>query len=228
MKNCSENSTANEKMKFAHNCKHVILLLRWSYTVPLLCYFIFFLTIWMLSVPLKPIKIVKEIPIHKPEDTFEIRMKNSNFNSDRKDGENNLLNNKNEYLINVNANENANKDQTEILQEVFKRADKDKNYKLDSKELAEWIRKKIVEHISSAVSNNYALFTMIDVNPRNGVITWKEYHTYFLKKRGFSKKYVENHDEKRHKGLQRSIKGKYFRVNTIIKLDFAFGIIISY
>ena len=75
----------------------------------------------MLSVPLKPIKIVKEIPIHKPEDTFEIRMKNSNFNSDRKDGENNLLNNKNEYLINVNANENANKDQTEILQEVFKR-----------------------------------------------------------------------------------------------------------
>lgn len=52
------------------------------------------------------------------------------------------------------------------------------------------------------------LFSLIDVNPKNGVITWKEYHNYFLEKRGFSKKYVENHDEKRHKGLQRSIKGK--------------------
>lgn len=90
----------------------------------------------------------------------------------------------------------------------FCRADKDKNNRLDSKELAEWIRRKIVEHISSAVNNNYGLFTIIDVSPKNGVITWKEYHTYFLKKRGFSNNYVNKHDEKRHKGLQRSVKGR--------------------
>lgn len=87
------------------------------------------------------------------------------------------------------------------------RADRDHNSKLDSKELSQWIRMKIVEHISTAISNNYGLFTLIDVEPRNGVITWKEYHTYFLKKRGFSSKYVQQHDERRHKGLHRSVKG---------------------
>lgn len=66
---------------------------------------------------------------------------------------------------------------------------------------------KIVEHISSAVSNNFGLFAQIDINPKNGVVTWKEYHAYFLRKRGFSSKYVKNHDEKRHKGLQRAVKG---------------------
>lgn len=94
------------------------------------------------------------------------------------------------------------------------RADKDKNKKLDSKELAEWIRQKIIEHISSAVNNNYGLFNIIDVNPKNGVVTWKEYHTYFLKTRGFSNNYVRNHDEKRHRGLQRSIKGIKIHKNT--------------
>lgn len=72
----------------------------------------------MLSLPLKPIHTVKEIGI-RPEESFEIRLKNSNFNSDRGDTEKNLLNNKNEYLINVNGGENVHKDQTQILREVF-------------------------------------------------------------------------------------------------------------
>lgn len=71
-----------------------------------------------------------------------------------------------------------------------------------------WIRKKILEHISLAVGNNFNLFSEIDIDPKNGVVTWKEYHSYFLKKRGFSSKYVKKHDEKRHKGLLRSVKGK--------------------
>ncbi|XP_017784780.1 PREDICTED: 45 kDa calcium-binding protein isoform X1 [Nicrophorus vespilloides] len=189
---------------------------RWSFTVPILCYILFFIMIWTLSVPLKP-NIRIEIPNDTPmelkrgvEDTFEIRMKNSNFNSD-KNAEDNLLNEKNEYLINVNNKENINKDQTEILEDVFKKADKNKNGKLDTRELSEWIRMKIIEHITSAVSNNYGLFSLIDRNPKNGVVSWKEYHSYFLKKRGFSKKYVKNHDEKRHKGLERSLKEQIMR-----------------
>lgn len=67
---------------------------------------------------------------------------------------------------------------------------------------------KIIQHITSAVRDNFGLFTQIDVNPRNGAVSWEEYHAYFLKKKGFDDKYVKNHDEKRHKGLQRSIKGK--------------------
>lgn len=76
--------------------------------------------IWMLSVPLKPnIKIVKDIKVEPPEDSFEIRMKNSNFNSDKKAVEE--AEEKNEYLINVNDEQNSKKDKTEILKEVFQK-----------------------------------------------------------------------------------------------------------
>lgn len=74
--------------------------------------------IWMLSVPLKPnIKIVKDIKVEPPEDSFEIRMKNSNFNSDKKVVEE--TEEKNEYLVNLNDEENYKKDKTQILKEVF-------------------------------------------------------------------------------------------------------------
>lgn len=78
----------------------------------------FFFMIWMLAVPLKPnIRIVKDIKVEPPEDSFEIRMKNSNFNSDKKAVEE--ADQKNEYLVNVNDEENSKKDKTEILKEVF-------------------------------------------------------------------------------------------------------------
>lgn len=105
-------------MQLLCNFHHAALVLRWSYTVPVLCYFTFFLMIWILSLPLKPINTVKEIRT-RSEESFEIRLKNSNFNSDKRDGDKSLLNNKNEYLINVNGDENVDKDQTEILREVF-------------------------------------------------------------------------------------------------------------
>lgn len=107
-------------MKVINYLNKYFIFLRWSYTVPLLCYIVFFITIWMLAVPLKPIKIQKEINL-QPEDTFEIRIKNSNFNSDGINNENNnqILYEKNEYLINTNSIENNHKDKTEILQEVF-------------------------------------------------------------------------------------------------------------
>lgn len=77
--------------------------------------------IWMLSVPLKPnIKIVKDIKVEPPEDSFEVRMKNSNFNSDQKNVDEEIEE-KNEYLVNVNDEENSKKDKTQILKEVFKK-----------------------------------------------------------------------------------------------------------
>lgn len=107
-------------MRVINYLNKYLIFLRWSYTVPLLCYIVFFITIWMLAVPLKPIKIRKEINL-QPEDTFEIRIKNSNFNSDANNNVNHqaVLDEKNEYLINVNSIENEHKDKTEILQEVF-------------------------------------------------------------------------------------------------------------
>ncbi|XP_044751501.1 45 kDa calcium-binding protein [Coccinella septempunctata] len=192
------------------------LFLRWSYSVPLLSYLAFFLLIWTLSLPLSPFTrrstIILNSQWNKPEDSFEIRMKNSNFNSDKVISDNEVTEeSKNEYLVNTNNKENVNKNQNEILQDVFSRADKNMDRKLDSNELSLWIRKKIMEHISLAVSNNFNLFSQIDVDPKNGVVTWKEYHSYFLKKRGFSSKYVKKHDEKRHKGLLRSVKEQILR-----------------
>lgn len=49
-------------------------------------------------------------------------MKNSNFNSDKVMPENEATEeSKNEYLVDTNNKDNANKDQNEILQNVFTR-----------------------------------------------------------------------------------------------------------
>ncbi|KAL1512455.1 hypothetical protein ABEB36_002043 [Hypothenemus hampei] len=196
------------------NClKHIHLLkiFRWSYTVPIFCYTLFILMTSMISLPLRPQQLILSREIQSPspvEDSFEIRIKNSDFNSDIDiplDG------GKNEYLVNVNNRQNVQKGQTQLLTEVFTQADKNKNFKLDFKELSHWIRLKIVKHIEEAVGNNYGLFVEIDVDPRDGVVTWTEYHTYFLKKRGFKDKYVKKHDEKRHRGLTRILKEQIMR-----------------
>lgn len=102
------------------------LFLRWSYSVPLLSYLAFFLLIWTLSLPLSPFTrrgtAILNTQWNKPEDSFEIRMKNSNFNSDKVMPENEATEeSKNEYLVDTNNKDNANKDQNEILQNVFTR-----------------------------------------------------------------------------------------------------------
>lgn len=98
---------------------------RWSYGVPLLCYVTFLCLIWMLSLPLK-----SNLSTHRDvntkthgleeENAFHVKIRNSNFNSD-KNVEDALLNDKNEYLVNVNDHENLHKDRTQILEEVFKK-----------------------------------------------------------------------------------------------------------
>lgn len=107
------------RIKILH---YSVFFQRWSFVVPLLCYLTFFCMIWVLSVPLKsnlstvPVKIKTQ----GVEDTFNVNLKNSNFNSDRT-AEESLLNEKNEYLVNVNDKDNKHKNQAEILEDVFKR-----------------------------------------------------------------------------------------------------------
>ncbi|XP_022913645.1 45 kDa calcium-binding protein [Onthophagus taurus] len=194
------------------SCRSRTIFERWSYSVPLFCYMVFLCVMVFLPVPLRSSITIKiddmDVTLKRSlEETFIVKMRNSNFKTDG--GEryrDESLSDKNEYLVNVNNNENFNKEQNDILMDVFKKADVDRSGKLDPKELANWIRKKIVEHISFAVGNNFNLFMEIDVDPPNGVVTWKEYHAYFLKKRGFSKKYVQHHNEKIHKGMSRATK----------------------
>ncbi|KAK0167017.1 hypothetical protein PV327_004469 [Microctonus hyperodae] len=92
-----------------------------------------------------------------------------------------------------------------LLENVFRKADTNENQELDIQELAKWIHAKITEHINRAMRDNVGLFTLIDNNPRNGEISWDEYHAYFLRSNGFSEKYIGSHNKK-HSELPRTLK----------------------
>ncbi|XP_046458033.1 45 kDa calcium-binding protein-like [Daphnia pulex] len=74
-------------------------------------------------------------------------------------------------------------------------------------ELRNWIISKVKEHLQGALRENIFLFTAIDMNPRNGHVSWTEYHTWFLKKNGNNNTKTGDHDEM-HPELERSIKEK--------------------
>ncbi|XP_066602043.1 45 kDa calcium-binding protein isoform X2 [Prorops nasuta] len=97
-----------------------------------------------------------------------------------------------------------------LLEDVFRKADANGNGLLDIQELAKWIHAKITEHIARALRENVGLFTIIDNNPRNGEITWEEYHAYFLRSHGFSERYISSHDRK-HKEMSRTLKESIMR-----------------
>lgn len=97
-----------------------------------------------------------------------------------------------------------------ILEDIFQRADTDEDQLLDIQELAKWIHAKITEHISRAMRENVGLFTAIDNNPRNGEVSWEEYHAYFLRLHGFPESYVSAHDKK-HSDMSRKLKENIMR-----------------
>ncbi|KYQ56791.1 45 kDa calcium-binding protein [Trachymyrmex zeteki] len=101
-------------------------------------------------------------------------------------------------------------DPRSLLEDIFRRADTDENELLDIQELAKWIHAKITEHITRAMRENVGLFTAIDNNPRNGEVSWEEYHAYFLRTHGFSEAYINSHDKK-HSEMPRTLKESIMR-----------------
>ncbi|XP_034943266.1 45 kDa calcium-binding protein isoform X2 [Chelonus insularis] len=97
-----------------------------------------------------------------------------------------------------------------LLESIFFKVDHNKNQELDIQELAKWIYMKITEHLESAPQNNIILFTQIDNNPRNGDISWDEYHAYFLRSHGLSENYINFHNKK-HSDLPKSLKESIMR-----------------
>uniref|UniRef100_A0A0A9XEV1 Calcium-binding protein n=1 Tax=Lygus hesperus TaxID=30085 RepID=A0A0A9XEV1_LYGHE len=93
----------------------------------------------------------------------------------------------------------------DLLTVVFKRADQSGDDLLDLDELASYIHYRTKSHIEEALQENYGLFMTIDKNPKNGVVSWNEYHDYFLSKHGVDEEYIRKHNEK-HPGLGRSLK----------------------
>lgn len=93
----------------------IINALRWSYTVPALCYLLFLLMTQLLMIPLKPNQqTTNKLELGILENTFEVRIKNSNFNSDSKVSPLE----KNEYLVSVNVND-PEESPARVLTKVF-------------------------------------------------------------------------------------------------------------
>jgi calcium-binding protein len=79
------------------------------------------------------------------------------------------------------------------------------------KETAKYINFQIRHHIENAVKYNSRNFAKIDILPKDGLVSWMEYHTFFLKERGLDDDYILNHSEKKHHKLDRKVKETIMR-----------------
>lgn len=84
------------------------------------------------------------------------------------------------------------------------RADWNDDSLLTLQELAKFINLRICDHIEKAIRSNPIVFSEIDKSPRNGLITWDEYYSYFLKTRGYSDEFVEHVDRQHHTDVDRT------------------------
>lgn len=111
-------------MSSKYSKKNIQIFERWSFAVPVLTYGTFLCMISILSLPLRPnVKMIIENDENinaKLEDSFIIKMKNSNFNSDKNNDGDKILSDKNEYLVSLNNNE-VHRDETVILTDVFRK-----------------------------------------------------------------------------------------------------------
>lgn len=104
-----------------------------------------------------------------------------------------------------------NKDPTSILKSAFRKADSNSDGSLTIRELAKYINLKICDHIDSSIKRNPQIFSEIDKTPIDGLVSWNEYHTYFLKNLKLDDSYIKNHDEKKHLKLDRKSKEALMR-----------------
>ncbi|XP_055851803.1 45 kDa calcium-binding protein [Episyrphus balteatus] len=102
-------------------------------------------------------------------------------------------------------------DELKILEKAFKSADKNRDSFLGIQELAKYINRKIIEHIEWAIEMNPIEFSKVDRDPGDGLITWEEYHTYFLKEHGVDENEIKDHSEVKHTSLDRKAKEEMMR-----------------
>ncbi|XP_075146002.1 stromal cell derived factor mayday isoform X2 [Haematobia irritans] len=98
-----------------------------------------------------------------------------------------------------------------ILEKAFKRADRNHDNYLTIKELGQYINKNIVDHIDEAIQLNPREFRRVDIAPADGLITWEEYHRYFLKEHGMTEADIDEHNEIKHTALNRKAREDMMR-----------------
>ncbi|KAM7361831.1 stromal cell derived factor mayday isoform 1-T2 [Cochliomyia hominivorax] len=99
----------------------------------------------------------------------------------------------------------------QILEKAFKRADRNHDNYLTIKELAQYINKNIVDHIDEAIQLNPREFRRVDIAPADGLITWEEYHRFFLKEHGMTEADIDEHNEIKHTALNRKAREDMMR-----------------
>lgn len=106
-----------------------------------------------------------------------------------------------------------NADTSNVLKFAFRKADANADGLVSIRELAKYINLKICDHIDSSIKRNPQIFSEIDKSPTDGLVSWNEYHTFFLKnlKLGLDDSYITNHDEKKHIKLDRKSKEALMR-----------------
>lgn len=74
-----------------------------------------------------------------------------------------------------------NSDSPNVLRFAFRKADANNDKFLTIREVAKYINLKIQDHIDTAIKRNPQIFAEIDKSPVDGLVSWDEYHVYFLK-----------------------------------------------
>ncbi|XP_054288986.1 45 kDa calcium-binding protein isoform X1 [Macrosteles quadrilineatus] len=169
---------------------------RFSVCIPLLVYVIFIFVLNFSSVPLRSSekssleKLFKKTIVQNKDKSVVLSV--------------NVVD-KDSLQRNFNNEDRKNFPPTELLASIFLKVDKDGDKLLTIEELSEYIHLETQKHINQGVQENYGLFISIDRDPANGVVSWAEYHKYFLLKNGLGEDYADHHNEK-HRELQRSVK----------------------
>ncbi|XP_076757211.1 stromal cell derived factor mayday isoform X1 [Xylocopa sonorina] len=183
--------------------------LRWTILVPLVIYLSLLFIKYNKNVPLKSLTPAKTEQDNEGSMIENLFVELEAVTADKKDLEWTDYREVDQNIKEVEEAENQENPRT-LLEDIFQRADTDQDQLLDIQELAKWIHTKITEHISRAMRENIGLFTAIDNNPRNGEVSWEEYHAYFLKSHGFPESYVSSHDKK-HGDMSRTLKESIMR-----------------
>ena len=100
------------------------------------------------------------------------------------------------------------------------RIDTNDNGYVSVDELRNWIISKVKEHIQGALRENIFLFTAIDTDPRNGAVSWDEYHAWFLKKNGINSTEFESPHDEHHAELSRNLRGWSMNFHVMQKYSF--------
>ncbi|KAF2368836.1 EF-hand domain [Trinorchestia longiramus] len=101
-------------------------------------------------------------------------------------------------------------DEKEVLTQAFKRCDTDGSGWLSRVETESCVQQQVTLHLTQAIRENFFIFTALDVNPRNGEVSWQEHVSNYLQRQGYDENFIKDHLESLQ-GLTREEKESIMR-----------------